>query len=342
MQNRLSKGLLLGNDGNLVQAGYSTNLIKEYNRNQIKAPKMRIKEWDYYYIGNQHKGIAFTLADNSYVGLASVSILDFEEKTYITKSSLKLFTNGKLNLPNNTNEGKVIWVDNNYYIKFDVNDGKRYIEVKIKNYKDGNPFEAKFELVDSTDESMVIAIPFDKPKHFYYNQKINCIKAKGFYKYNDEVVQFSDTDTRAVLDWGRGVWTYKNTWYWSSLSTIDENGDEIGFNLGYGFGDTTKASENMLFYKGKAYKLEDVEFIIPKDSNNKYKYLEPFVIRSKDKSIDLSFTPILDRYDNINFGVIKSVQHQVFGRFNGTIKVEGKEVEFKDFISFVERVTNWL
>ena len=79
-----------------------------------------------------------------------------------------------------------------------------------------------------------------------------------------------------------------------------------------------------------------------KNHNNKYKYLEPFVIRSKDKSIELSFTPILDRYDNINFGVIKSVQHQVFGRVNGTIKVEGKEVEFKDFISFVERVTNWL
>ena len=31
MQNRLSKGLLLDNNGDLVQAGYSTNLIKEYN-----------------------------------------------------------------------------------------------------------------------------------------------------------------------------------------------------------------------------------------------------------------------------------------------------------------------
>jgi len=58
MQNKLSKGLLLNNDGNLIEAGYSTNLIKEYCRNQIKAPKIRIKEWDYYYIGNQSKGVA--------------------------------------------------------------------------------------------------------------------------------------------------------------------------------------------------------------------------------------------------------------------------------------------
>ena len=340
MQIKLSRGPLLNDEGNLTEAGYSTNLIKEYDRNKIKASKMRIKEWDYYYIGNQFKGVAFTIADNSYMGLASVSILDFEEKTYITRSSMKLFTNGKLKLPNNSNYGEVVWKDNNYYLKFEVKDGKREIDVKIKNYKDGNPFEAHFELFDSTDESMVIATPFNKPKHFYYNQKINCIKAKGFYKYKENIVYFSEVDSRAVLDWGRGVWTYKNTWYWGSLSAI-VNDSEIGFNLGYGFGDTTKASENMLFYNGKAYKLEDVEFIIPMDSNGKYTYLEPWIIKSKDESIDLTFTPILDRNDNTNLIFIKSLQHQVFGKFNGKIKVQGKEIEFNDLVSFVEVVTNY-
>ena len=99
MQYKLTKGPLLNNDGNLIEAGYYTNPIREYDRNQIRAHKMRIKEWDYYYIGNQSKGIAFTIADNSYMGLASVSILDFDEKTFITRSSMKFFTNGKLNFP---------------------------------------------------------------------------------------------------------------------------------------------------------------------------------------------------------------------------------------------------
>lgn len=340
MQNRLSKGALLDSKGNLIEAGYATNLIKEYNRNQIKAHKMRIKEWDYYYIGNQKHGIAFTIADISYAGLASISIMDFEKKSYITRSSIKLLTNGKLNLSNNSKEGKVVWVDKNYYIKYEVSKGKRIIEAKVKNYKDKNPFEARFELDDSTDESMVIAIPFNKPKHFYYNQKINCIKAKGYYKYMEDTVYFSEENSRAVLDWGRGVWTYKNSWYWSSLNAIDDKGEEIGFNLGYGFGDTTKASENMMFYKGKSYKLEDVEFIIPRDCNNEYKYLEPWVVKSKDEAINLTFTPILDRYDDVNLILIRSLQHQVFGRFNGKIKAEGKEIEINDVIAFVEVVKN--
>ena len=44
------------------------------------------------------------------------------------------------------------------------------------------------------------------------------------------------------------------------------NGKPFGFNIGYGFGDTSAASENMLFYDGTAHKLDDVTFHIPKDS----------------------------------------------------------------------------
>ncbi|HBF68515.1 MAG TPA: DUF2804 domain-containing protein, partial [Firmicutes bacterium] len=75
MQNKLSPGKLLDKNGNLNEAGYATSLIKEYKRSDIKAHKSRIKEWDYYYIGNDRYGIALTIADNSYMSLASLSFL---------------------------------------------------------------------------------------------------------------------------------------------------------------------------------------------------------------------------------------------------------------------------
>ena len=65
-----------------------------------------------------------------------------------------------------------------------------------------------------------------------------------------------------MLDWGRGVWTYHNTWYWGSASG-QVDGVPFGWNIGYGFGDTSAASENMLFYGGKAHKLSQVTFHIP-------------------------------------------------------------------------------
>lgn len=32
-----------------------------------------MKEWDYYYVGNDHFGVALTIADNSYMELDSIS-----------------------------------------------------------------------------------------------------------------------------------------------------------------------------------------------------------------------------------------------------------------------------
>jgi len=47
------------------------------------------------------------------------------------------------------------------------------------------------------------------------------------------------------------------------------NGVPVGFNLGYGFGDTKNATENMIFFDGKAYKTEQVTFRIPTDAKGR-------------------------------------------------------------------------
>ena len=268
MQNLLKEGPLLNEDGNLDEAGYAFSLVKKYERSKIKAKKSRIKEWDYYYIGNNEKGIALTIDDNSYMGLASVSILDFNKKSYITKSTMRAFTNGKVGLPESSVEGITYWNHGGYELKFENDGSKRILDAVVINYHKNKQFKCHFELKENNEGSMVIATPFDKPKHFYYNQKINCMIAEGYYEFGDERYEFKSDASRAVLDWGRGVWTYKNTWYWSSLSAVS-NEKEVGFNLGYGFGDTSNASENMLFYEGKAYKLNDVSFNCPKDEKGK-------------------------------------------------------------------------
>ena len=58
----LGPGPLLNENGDLFEAGYATSLVKQYSRDAIKAPTSRIKEWDYYYVGNAKYGIALTVA----------------------------------------------------------------------------------------------------------------------------------------------------------------------------------------------------------------------------------------------------------------------------------------
>ena len=58
MEHRLTAGKLLDLHGHLKEAGYATSLVREYDRGDIKAPALRIKEWDYYLIYNGRFGVA--------------------------------------------------------------------------------------------------------------------------------------------------------------------------------------------------------------------------------------------------------------------------------------------
>ena len=340
MQHQLTPGPLLDEKGNLAEAGYAFGLVKEYNRKAIKGLAGRIKEWDYYYIGDQHFGVALTIDDNSYMGLVSVSVLDYEKKSDVTKSYMKWLTFGETNFPSSSKDGDVFSESKKYSMFFSNKNGKRRLVCKMKNVRKGEDFECDLLIEESTGKSMVIATPFNKKKHFYYNQKINLLRATGYFKLGELQYQFKKDSTVGVLDWGRGVWTYSNTWYWSSLNGVTQDGHLVGFNLGYGFGDTSAASENMFFYDKEAFKLQDVVFNIPKNEKGKHLFLEDWTLQSKSGDIDLKFHPIIDRYSNTNALIIQSNQHQVFGYFSGIIKVDNKVYKIDNLIGFAEMVKN--
>lgn len=339
IQHLLSKGPLVNDEGELIEAGYAFSLVKDYDNTKLTTHKLRTKEWDYYYIGNNDFGVALTVADNSYMTLVGASILDFKNKKHHTKNIIKLLTRNRVLMPSSSKSGDIVYQDKNFSFHFLHENNKRHLVCEMKNFQNNETLRADIYLEETLDESMVILTPFKKPKYFYYNQKINLLKANGYVKVGETTYTLSD-DSYGVLDWGRGVWTYRNTWYWSSLSS-EYKGKKIGFNLGYGFGDTSKASENMFFYDGKAYKLEDVKFDIPIAKNGKDDFLKPWTFRSKNNDIDLIFEPIFNRSNKTNALVLKSIQDQVFGTFKGTITINGEKIYFENLVGFAEKVTNW-
>ena len=63
---------LLNSKGELTEPGWSRSLLQTYDRSMIKAPKWRIKEWDYYLVLSDEFAGAFTISDDGYIGLQSV------------------------------------------------------------------------------------------------------------------------------------------------------------------------------------------------------------------------------------------------------------------------------
>lgn len=340
MQFEITEALpLLDAQGNLTQAGYAKRLLPIYRRADVRVKGMRLKEWDYYLVMNDRFALALTVADNDYMGLDSISLLDFETGMQITQSPMQVLTRGKKKLPETSAEGDVASSGKGYGI-FYKNDGKkRTLIAHMEKFGPEGPLSAKVELTEEPEESIVICTPFDKPGHFYYNQKINCMRAKGEVTYGRKTYVFDPAESFGTLDWGRGVWTYKNTWYWGSGSGVVD-GVPFGFNIGYGFGDTSRASENMLFYDGKAHKLDQILFHIPK-KDGKDDFLSPWRFASSDGRFEMDFVPVMDRASKTDVGLICSDQHQVFGRFTGkAILDDGREILLKDFMGFAEKVRN--
>ena len=331
---------LLDEEGHLIEKGYAKSLILDYDRKAIKANSLRIKEWDYYLIANKDFAVALTIADNSYMGLDSISLLNFKEGWEHTNSPMAVFTLGKINLPNTSISGDIRNGNKNYEISFKNNGDKRILKFHMDNFYDSKRIEGEITLDCPESESMVIATPFkNKPKAFYYNQKINCMPASGKVSFDGKEYVFDPKDSMGVLDWGRGVWTYSNTWYWGSLSGRVKD-VPFGFNIGYGFGDTSAASENMLFYNGKAHKLSQVTFNIPM-KDGKEDYLKPWTFTSDDKRFEMDFVPIIDRASCTDVKIICSDQHQVFGLFTGdAILDDGTKIHIKDMLGFAEKVRN--
>ncbi len=330
---------LLDENGNLTQAGYAKRLLPVYDRSRVKGGPMRLKEWDYYLVMNERFALALTIADNSYMGLDSISLLDLTELWETTKSPMSLLPLGRKKLPASSEKGDTFSSGRGYSLRFCNNGKQRFLLAHMDRFRDGMPLDAQVMLTDEPVDSMVICTPFDKPGHFYFNQKINCMRAKGTVKWGGRTYEFDPSDSFAVLDWGRGVWTYHNTWYWGSASGI-ATGVPFGFNIGYGFGDTSAASENMLFYNGHAHKLSQVSFNIPK-SGGSYSFMEPWSFTSDDGRFEMDFRPLLDRASCTDAKLIKSDQHQVFGKFTGKVVLDdGGTLDVKDLMGFAEVVEN--
>lgn len=341
MQYEITEAIpLLDEKGNLTKAGYAKKLLPVYDRTKVKGGKTRLKEWDYYHVGNDQFGVALTIADNSYMGLDSISFLWFGDEPWeITKGPIRLFPMGKTNLPSTSKEGVTSIFGKGYEMVFRVEDGKRILTAHMDDFKDGQPIDIHITLTDEPEESMVICTPFEKEAHFYYNQKINCMRAKGSVKLAGKLYTMEPETSFGVLDWGRGVWTYHNTWYWGSASGLVD-GVDFGFNIGYGFGDTSAASENMLFYNGKAHKLSQVTFQIPM-KNGKEDYLKPWKFTSDDGRFEMDFVPIINRQSNTDLKLLKSLQNQVFGRFTGkAVLDDGTVLNIENLIGFAEKVEN--
>ena len=334
MQNGLTQtGPLLNAQGKLTQVGWSRRPLLDCNLENARFHRFRIKRWDYYAIFTPNRFFSATIADLGYAGNIFVYTLDFTTGELHEEGLVIPFGNG-IKLERNPDAGHASYKNDKVSLAFHVDGERRRVDVHWAGFDNGRGIHAEILLRSLPQhESMNIVIPIGA-KRFYDNTKVNCMPAQGFIQYGDVREELRPDTCLGSLDWGRGVWEYQSYWNWASASGFLPDGQTIGLNLGQGFGDLSKATENAMILNGRIHKLGAVKFDYASASCD---YMQPWFFTDVEGRLDLTFTPFKDRTARTNLGIIFSEVHQMFGRYNGRVILDdGSPLEIRDLIGFAE------
>lgn len=325
---------LLAPDGTLLQTGWARQPLLDCNLEDTHfyrvaaAQRYRIKRWDYYGVTHPAGYFSATIADLGYAGQVFVYAVDFEKASYV-EDTITIPLGRGVKLPRNSDTGRTSWSGRKARLLFDVSNGMRTLNLDWAGFGGQHLATDLRFAVPGGHESTVIVTPIGE-RRFYYNRKINCMPASGTIIIGGHAIDVSPETSLGTLDWGRGVWAYDSFWVWASASGFLADGRTVGLNFGFGFGNTSAATENTLLLNGRIHKLVEVEF----DYDNA-DFMKPWQMRSD--RVDLTFTPFLDRTAKTNLLLIRSEVHQMFGHYAGTIVDDaGDQIPVEGVVGWAE------
>ena len=336
MQKKITESQpLLNERGAIVNTGYATRMMFEYDPKRIHARPFALKEWDFYQICAGEYILQLTYGHVSYV--ANFAITLFSVKTGETRvvSRMKPFPLRSLHMPKSPEDPGVLYAQGkDYEMRFEMDDTRRHLVFAAQDKTVGS-VDIDITLDKDVDnDKMVIATPFVKPNQFYLNCKENFFGVRGHAQMGDMRIDMGEHDT-AVLDWGRGVWPFSQEWFWGN-GTAFVGDDRFGFNIGWGFGDLSNATENMFFWNGKAVKLGTLQV-----ERNPQDYMAPWRFRDDTEHFDLTMTPVFDHFTHTDIAFIHTQCHQVHGYYSGYVVLpDGTRKEIREVLAFCEHAEN--
>ena len=330
---------LLNPDGTLSAKGWARENVFLYDRNLVRHPYRR-KEWDFYQLSNGSYMVQISFANISLGGYASAVLVDLKQKKVLC-SKMAPFLGGKDRyvLPSRGDVPGSVRMEVGKSVFETVSDAaSRRLFFSMGDVS----CDFTMELLPGL-ENITTVLPFPKyPDRYFMTTKQNCMPCSGSFRVGDRSWDFRKEDTFCVLDWGRVCTPYSLVWYWGNGSGRIEGPDGkqhlFGFEITWGIGDESHATETCVFYDGKAHKLGPVDVkSFPKPDG----YEKPWVFVSEGNRFDLTMTPFYDHHSDLNILAMRMHSHQVHGLWNGSVTLDdGTVLEIRDLYAFCEYVEN--
>ncbi len=312
--------------------GYTLNGDALYDRDRIHSAPWRLKEWDFYQIADDTLCLQLVIGHVSYAGNCNIALFNHLTGERIFEQGVTIpLPFRSMRMPQNARaDSRLEFSHGGAELSFVIKNGVRSLFARCGG------FQATVTLTPSVPESISVCTPFAKQREFYFNEKINLLRADVSVSLDGKPYSFDPERTFSLLDWGRGVWPFSHEWYWSSVSTLLA-GSPFGFNLGCGFGDTAAArgTENVVYHNGRAIKLGRVEIRREAD------VFAPWHFEEESGRLSAVLTPRYDRDTVTKLLFVNNRCHQMFGTFEGRfLDSGGRTIQFSGVTGFAEHAVN--
>jgi hypothetical protein len=293
----------------------------------------RTKRWDYWAILADEVVVALTYADVDYLGIVTVWWCDLDSRDTGGRQATVPLARG-IRLPDLPGTSPLTF-------------RSRHLGVEVVDDACGTTLTARWRERDGTlgrldaavslppgHESVNVVIPWS-PTRFQYTSKHQARPATGTLRIGGRERSLGTDEGTAwgVLDVGRGRWPYRTRWNWGGGAGHATDGRIVGLQLGGRWTEGTPATENGVIVDGRVVKLGD-ELSWDYDWDAP---LRPWRVRSPGGDLDVTLEPVHDRHDRIEFGVLGTEVHQVFGRWSGCAPApDGSTVDVERIIGFAE------
>jgi hypothetical protein len=327
--------LLCDRKGNLNPAaiGYAKKPLIESN---LTSHFMRKKKWNYWCVYGEDILFSATISHLDYAAVCFIYFFEYDTQRFFEKTVVVPLGN-KVKMTEKVLE-TIQFANNEMSIQITYFNGDTHLIVTSADF-DGDQLHADLTIHHPVeDESLNVVIPWNRTT-FQFTAKHHTLPTSGIVKIGDKKFTFNEEESFAVLDYGRGVWPREATWNWG-MASQRINGYRVGLNFGGQWTDGTGLTENAVFINGKMTKIsEDVIF-----TYNQSNYMEPWTIQTKfSEDVQLTFTPFYERIAQTDAKVISSNVHQMFGYYEGTVKLaDGKLLRIRNMLGCIEEhIAKW-
>ncbi len=309
--------------------------------------RMRLKRWHYTSIASPEVFFACAIVDAGYIGTAFAYVVDRRDGTMHAWSTLLPLSRG-IAIAGNSVDG-ITRVERPGWGSIELgNDsraGVRTIDVRLEGTLGRHnkpPLRAQFEIWDwAQDPDPVVVVEQSDRGRWLYTHKCYGLEASGVLRCGSIHSEVKQGEGHAGLDWNMGYRPYETWWNWAAAGGFAADGTRIGFNLtahrpweaGMGTSSQPDATDCGIWVAGRCIKLERVEFDYQPRA-----ILQPWRIHDADGLVDLTFSPVGKRSDDVNLGVVVSRFKQPYGVFSGTLRTpEGDEKKLVDVFGVTEQ-----